>query len=71
MSLKSYGLDSTYTEYWLTKDEVDKVSSKSFVESCMLPPELNPNLTVATPIIAIQVEKIVMYEVYIAHRLIH
>ena len=47
--LKKLWPSSTYTEYWLTKDEVDKVSSKSFVESCMLPPELNPNLTVATP----------------------
>ena len=36
-------------------------------ESCELPPELNPNLNVATIHYTnqIQVEKIVMYEVYI------
>lgn len=47
--LKKLWPSSTYTEYWLTKDEVNKVTSKPFVESCKLPPELDSTVNVATP----------------------
>ena len=69
--LKKLWPSSTYTEYWLTKDEVNKVTSKPFVESCKLPPELDSTVMLLRQTTVIQVEKFDMYVVYMVHRLIH